>query len=93
MACLNTLKHEIRTLESIFPRTHDRFPIVSASVDELNCRFVGKNGKKYEIHANITVSTYTVFVDKVTLEFPLATRWGKGKQKMKITKTVSMSEI
>lgn len=56
MACLNTLKQEIRTLESIFPKNHDRFQIVSASVDELSCRFIGKSGKKYEIHANITVS-------------------------------------
>lgn len=31
---------------------------MSASVDELSCRFVGKNGKKYEIHANITVSSF-----------------------------------
>nr|QUS48041.1 ubiquitin-conjugating enzyme [Holotrichia oblita] len=54
MACLNTLKQEIRTLESIFPKNHDRFQIVSASVDELSCRFIGRNGKKYEIHANIT---------------------------------------
>ncbi|KAK9879016.1 hypothetical protein WA026_003829 [Henosepilachna vigintioctopunctata] len=54
MACLNTLKQEIRTLESIFPKTHERFQIITASVDELSCRFVGKNGKKYEIHANIT---------------------------------------
>ena len=57
MACLNTLKQEIRTLESVFPKNHDRFQIVSASVDELSCRFIGKSGKKYEIHANITVST------------------------------------
>lgn len=56
MACLNTLKSEIRTLESIFPKNHERFQIMSASVDELSCRFIGKNGKKYEIHANITVS-------------------------------------
>lgn len=56
MACLNTLKQEIRTLESIFPKNHERFQILSASVDELSCRFIGKNGKKYEIHANITVS-------------------------------------
>ncbi|KAI4457380.1 ubiquitin-conjugating enzyme e2 [Holotrichia oblita] len=56
MACLNTLKQEIRTLESIFPKNHDRFQIVSASVDELSCRFIGRNGKKYEIHANITGS-------------------------------------
>ena len=58
MACLNTLKQEIRTLESVFPKGHERFQIMSASVDELSCRFVGKNGKKYEIHANITVSIY-----------------------------------
>ncbi|XP_039291845.1 ubiquitin-conjugating enzyme E2 Q2 [Nilaparvata lugens] len=54
MACLNTLKQEIKTLEAVFPKNHERFQIVSASVDELNCRFVGRNGKKYEIHANIT---------------------------------------
>ncbi|XP_060524856.1 ubiquitin-conjugating enzyme E2 Q1 [Cylas formicarius] len=54
MACLNTLKQEIRTLESVFGKTHERFQIVSASVDELSCRFIGKNGKKYAIHANIT---------------------------------------
>lgn len=58
MACLNTLKQEIKTLESVFPKSHERFQIMSASVDELSCRFVGKNGKKYEIHANITVSVY-----------------------------------
>lgn len=60
MACLNTLKQEIKTLESVFPKNHERFQIVSASVDELNCRFIGKNGKKYEIHANITVSVYPI---------------------------------
>ncbi|XP_059056105.1 ubiquitin-conjugating enzyme E2 Q2 [Achroia grisella] len=54
MACLNTLKLEIKTLEQVFPKSHERFQIMSASVDELTCRFVGKNGKKYEIHANIT---------------------------------------
>ncbi|KAF7997950.1 hypothetical protein HCN44_009348 [Aphidius gifuensis] len=54
MACLNTLKQEIKTLEALFPKSHERFQIMSASVDELSCRFIGKNGKKYEIHANIT---------------------------------------
>lgn len=66
MACLNTLKQEIRTLESIFSKSHERFQIVSASVDELSCRFIGKNGKKYAIHANITVSrcykTYSILL-------------------------------
>nr|CAG4648007.1 EOG090X0867 [Moina brachiata] len=54
MACLNNLKLEIRTLESIFTKTHDRFQVVAASVDELTCRFIGKHGKKFDIHANIT---------------------------------------
>lgn len=58
MACLNTLKLEIKTLEQIFTKTHERFQIMNASVDELTCRFIGKNGKKYDIHANITVSNF-----------------------------------
>lgn len=56
MACLNTLKLEIKTLTNIFSKTHERFQICNASVDEISCRFIGKNGTKYEIHANITVS-------------------------------------
>lgn len=55
MACLNVLKAEIRTLESSFPATHPRLQIVSASVDELTCKFVDGQGKKHVIHANITV--------------------------------------
>lgn len=56
MACLNTLKQEIRVLENSFPKTDERFQVVAASVDELTCRFISKTGRKYEIHANITVS-------------------------------------
>lgn len=54
MACLTRLKSEIKTLEQIFTKNHERFQILNASVDELTCRFIGKNGKKYDIHANIT---------------------------------------
>nr|CAG4636277.1 EOG090X0867 [Eubosmina coregoni] len=54
MACLNNLKLEIKTLESTFHKDHERFQVVSASVDELTCRFIGKFGKKSDIHANIT---------------------------------------
>lgn len=54
--CLNNLKLEIKTLEKLFNKTHERFQIVNASVDELTCRFISKSGKKYDIHANITVS-------------------------------------
>ncbi len=55
-ACLNVLKAEIRSLECSFPRSHPRLQIVSASVDELTCRFVDGQGRKHVIHANITVS-------------------------------------
>lgn len=54
MACLNSLKQDIRALEASFTKNHERFQVVAASVDELTCRFIGRNGKKIEIHANIT---------------------------------------
>lgn len=54
MACLNVLKVEIRSLENAFPRTHPRLQIVSASVDELTCRFIDPSGRKHTVHANIT---------------------------------------
>ena len=43
MACLKVLKEEIRSLEAIFPKNHSRLQIISASVDELTCRFIGWN--------------------------------------------------
>jgi len=54
MACLNVLKAEIKVLEANFPKTHDRLQIVSATVDELTCRFIDLGGRKHIIHANIT---------------------------------------
>lgn len=54
MACMKVLKAEIRGLESQFPRSHPRLQIVTASVDELTCKFVDPAGRKHIIHANIT---------------------------------------
>jgi hypothetical protein len=48
MACL-------KQLELTFPKTHDKFQVISATVDEISCRFIVNNGKKYEFHANIPV--------------------------------------
>jgi len=56
MACLNVLKQEIKSLEAAFPSTHERLQIVSASVDELTCRFIDPSGRKHIVHANITES-------------------------------------
>jgi ubiquitin-conjugating enzyme E2 Q len=61
MACLNNLKQDLRRLEACFPKTHERLQLVVATVDELTLRFVGSNGKKYEIHANFTVSSLFTF--------------------------------
>ena len=55
MACLQALKQDIKILESTFTKDNERFKIVSASVDELTCQFVGLNNEKFNIHANITV--------------------------------------
>lgn len=56
MACLNVLKQEIKALEAAYPSTHERLQIVSASVDELTCRFIDPQGRKHIVHANITES-------------------------------------
>jgi hypothetical protein len=60
MACLNNLKSEIKTLEKLFPKSHERFAVINASVDELTCRFITKSGKKFDIHANITVRIFHI---------------------------------
>ena len=64
MACLKVLKEEIRNLEATFPRTHPMLQIISASVDELTCRFIDPSNRKHTIHANITVIQFTFFWEK-----------------------------
>jgi ubiquitin-conjugating enzyme E2 Q len=54
MACLISLKQDIKKLEAIFPKTHDRFQMITATVDEVTCRFIGRHGKRFDIHANFT---------------------------------------
>ncbi|XP_046574341.1 ubiquitin-conjugating enzyme E2 Q2-like isoform X2 [Haliotis rubra] len=54
MACLANLKQDIKLLETSFPKDHERFQIRSATLDELSCRFIGRNGNHYDIQANIT---------------------------------------
>ena len=61
MACLARLKEDSRFLESLFPQEHGIFQIVSASLDEFTCRFVGRNGEKTTVfHANVTVCNVTM---------------------------------
>jgi ubiquitin-conjugating enzyme E2 Q len=40
MACLARLRDDTKFLEKTFPRSHYRFQIISASVDEISCRFL-----------------------------------------------------
>ena len=57
MACLNRLKSDIRVLRETFTRSHPVFQVTNATVDEIACFFVVKNGdkeRKYPINANIT---------------------------------------
>ena len=64
MACLSNLKHDIKVLETSFPRRHERFQVLSASVDEVHCRFVGNNTDRFDIHANITVRSLVMLIRK-----------------------------
>ncbi|MFH4979242.1 hypothetical protein AB6A40_005951 [Gnathostoma spinigerum] len=57
MACLQKLKEDIATLESLFPKTHERFQVISASVDEVTVKFIDPQGKSIVITANI-LETY-----------------------------------
>lgn len=53
MACLQKLRDDIALLERLFPKTHDRFQIISASVDELSAKFLDPNGRSVRVYANI----------------------------------------
>lgn len=67
MACLNTLKAEIRTIAEVFPKNPtSRFQVIKANLDEITCRFIGINGRKHDIHANITVIVQLIGVEKLT---------------------------
>ena len=56
MACVKTLKEDIKFLDSTFPPKHERFQVLSTSLDELTCQFIAANGDKYRIQAHFTVS-------------------------------------
>ncbi|CAD5206681.1 unnamed protein product [Bursaphelenchus okinawaensis] len=51
MACLQKLKDDIRLLKELFPSDHSRFQIKSASVDEINVRYL-VNDQKIDVIAN-----------------------------------------
>lgn len=52
------LKSDLLNLQQVFTKTHDRFRIVRASVDEMLCRFCMQNKSFYDIQANIPVSVH-----------------------------------
>ncbi|XP_041449439.1 ubiquitin-conjugating enzyme E2 Q2-like [Drosophila obscura] len=54
MACLRELKLQIKTLEKIFTKSHERFQTLNSSLDEMEFRFIDENGKRYDIMASIT---------------------------------------
>lgn len=56
MAYLKSLKQDVSALKEQFPENHERFRISQTTSDQLTCRFIGENGKNYDIHAVIPVS-------------------------------------
>ncbi|KAH7716812.1 CBN-UBC-25 protein [Aphelenchoides avenae] len=53
MACRQKLREDIALLEQLFPSGHDRFRIVTASMDELSAEFVNPSGTRVRVFANI----------------------------------------
>ncbi|VDM97917.1 unnamed protein product [Thelazia callipaeda] len=53
MACLQKLREDVAALESLFPREHERFQVLSASVDELTLQFISPQNNPIIVTANI----------------------------------------
>ncbi|XP_035662684.1 ubiquitin-conjugating enzyme E2 Q2-like isoform X2 [Branchiostoma floridae] len=53
MSCFQQLRQELRQLEALFPKDHERFRVESASLDEVTCIFVSPNDDTFVIHCNI----------------------------------------
>ncbi|XP_065060047.1 ubiquitin-conjugating enzyme E2 Q2-like [Rhopilema esculentum] len=51
---LQGLKFEVKHIQNTFPRTHEFFRTVSATLDDLTFHFIGKNGMKHVVSCNIT---------------------------------------
>ena len=56
MACLIRLKDDIKFLAKTFSNDDSKFRIVSASLDEVVCRYISQSGSPIVINANFTVS-------------------------------------
>ena len=52
------MKSEIKNLENVFPKTHQRFQIISSSIEELSCKFLDGSGRKHTVNANIASDSY-----------------------------------
>ena len=50
------LKSEVQKIQAVFPKSHEFFRTVSASLDDLTFHFIGRNGEVQVISCNITVS-------------------------------------
>ncbi|CAH1255518.1 UBE2Q1, partial [Branchiostoma lanceolatum] len=53
MSCFQQLRQELRQLEAVFPKDHERFRVESASLDEVTCIFVSPTDDTFVIHCNI----------------------------------------
>ncbi|EJW77100.1 hypothetical protein WUBG_11988 [Wuchereria bancrofti] len=55
MACLQKLRQDVAMLESLFPKEHERFQVLSASVDEITVQFINPQNKPIVVTANVLV--------------------------------------
>lgn len=60
MSAFQELRKEIRVLEKLFHKDHERFRVKANGLDELICQFLGKSGELFIIHCNLYESYPTV---------------------------------
>lgn len=51
-----SLKAELQQISKAFPKSHTTFRVINASIDEICCHFVTRDGK-HEINCTISVSS------------------------------------
>ena len=60
MACVTRLKDDTRFLECTFPRSHKLFQILSASVDEVVCRFIAAEQDTRPVQSVVLTANFGV---------------------------------
>ena len=90
MACLRKLKDDIRELETIFPKRHERFRVNAASVDELTFEFVVSDTDAAAASNSFGIRTVVVIHANIMETYPMtAPVWFSDRDHALVTHTLA----